>query len=51
MVNTGLSEQIAVTLAEEVFSQTDYLLDFHLGIWGSALGSTIVGVDYSDERG
>ena len=46
--NTGLSEQIAVTLANEVFKVSDYLLDFHLGIWGSTLGSTIVGIDYSD---
>ncbi|MEM6428002.1 MAG: succinylglutamate desuccinylase/aspartoacylase family protein, partial [Deinococcota bacterium] len=49
-VNTGLSEQIAYTLAQEIFPETNYLLDFHLGIWGSTLGSTIVGIDYSDMR-
>jgi predicted deacylase len=49
-INTGLSEQIALTLAQDVLPETNYLLDFHLGIWGSTLGSTIVGIDYSDDR-
>jgi predicted deacylase len=46
----GLAEQIATVLAESVLKHTDVMLDFHLGIWGSALGSTIVGSDLSDER-
>lgn len=46
--HTWLAEQIATAVAERVFTHTDYLLDFHLGMWGSTLGSTIVGTDYSD---
>lgn len=45
----GLAEQIATVLAEGVLKHTDYMLDFHLGIWGSTLGSTIVGSDLTDE--
>lgn len=44
----GLAEQIAAVLAHEVLAHSDALLDFHLGIWGSALGSTIVGNDFHD---
>lgn len=45
----GLAEQLAAVLAHEVLAQSNALLDFHLGIWGSTLGSSIVGTDYSDE--
>lgn len=45
----GLPEQLAATLAHEVLARSDALLDFHLGIWGSTLGSSIVGIDFSDE--
>lgn len=44
----GLAEQLAKVLAEEVMAHSDALLDFHLGIWGSSLGSAIVGSDFSD---
>lgn len=44
----GLPEQLAATLAHEVLARSDALLDFHLGIWGSTLGSSIVGNDFSD---
>lgn len=44
----GLAEQLAAVLAREVLAHSDALLDFHLGIWGSTLGSSIVGTDYSD---
>jgi hypothetical protein len=46
--HTWLAEQIATAVAERLFAHTDYLLDFHLGMWGAALGSTIVGTDYGD---
>lgn len=46
---TWLAEQIATTLATELIIGSDAVLDFHLGIWGSALGSSIVGIDYSDD--
>ena len=44
----GLAEQLAAVLAHQVLAQSDALLDFHLGIWGSSLGSLIVGSDFSD---
>lgn len=44
----GLPEQLAATLAKEVLARSDALLDFHLGIWGSTLGSSIIGTDFSD---
>ncbi len=45
----GLPEQLASTLAHEVLARSDALLDFHLGIWGSTLASSIVGTDFSDD--
>jgi predicted deacylase len=45
-----LADQIATTIATEVLSGTDYLLDYHLGIWGVTMGSSIVGIDYSDQE-
>ncbi len=45
---TWLAEQIATTPARDLVGRADAVLDFHLGIWGSALGSSIVGIDYSD---
>lgn len=46
----GLPEQLAAKLAHEVLARSDALLDFHLGIWGSTLASSIVGTDFSDAR-
>jgi len=43
----GLAEQLAKALADEILAHSDALLDFHLGIWGSTLGSTILGTDFS----
>jgi predicted deacylase len=45
---TWLAEQIATIIATEVFPSTDCMIDFHLGIWGSTMGSIIVDTDYSD---
>jgi predicted deacylase len=47
---TWLAEQIATVIAEDVFTHTDYQLDFHLGIWGSAMGSTIYSTGYTDDE-
>jgi uncharacterized protein len=44
---TWIAEQIATVLAEEVLAASDALLEFHVGIWGSAMGSSIVGNGYS----
>jgi predicted deacylase len=45
---TWLAEQLATTVASELITRADAVLDFHIGIWGSAMGSSIVGTDYSD---
>jgi predicted deacylase len=45
---TWLAEQIATAIASEIVARADAILDFHLGIWGATMGSSIVGVDYSD---
>lgn len=47
---TWLAEQIATTLATEIIPRADALIEFHVGIWGSAMGSSIVGSDYSNEE-
>lgn len=44
---TWIAEQIATVLADEVIAASDVLVEFHLGIWGSALGSSIVGTGYT----
>lgn len=46
--HTWLAEQVASKVAEEVLARSDCLVDFHLGMWGSTLGSSLVGIDYSD---
>jgi predicted deacylase len=45
---TWLAEQIATTIAEQVLPGSDAVLEFHVGIWGSAMGSSIMASDYSD---
>lgn len=45
---TWLAEQVATTIANEVFAHTNALIDFHLGIWGSVMCSTIYSSDYTD---
>lgn len=45
---TWLAEQIATRLADDVIPLADAIIEFHLGVWGSALGSSIVGNDYTD---
>jgi predicted deacylase len=45
---TWLAEQVATCVATEVFAHTDAIIDFHLGIWGSVMCSTIYSSDYSN---
>jgi predicted deacylase len=45
-----LADQIAAKIATEILPATDYLFDFHLGIWGVTMGSSTVGTDYSSEE-
>jgi predicted deacylase len=44
-----MSEQIGRKLADEIFTRSDVLLDFHTLGWGSAFGVVIIGNDSSDE--
>jgi predicted deacylase len=44
---TWLAEQVAQTLADRILPTVNYLLDFHVGMWGSAMASILVGQDYS----
>ena len=46
---TWLAEQIATALAGTVIAGADAVIEFHVGIWGSAMGSSIVGSDYGIE--
>ena len=45
---TWLAEQIATTIADQVLPGSSAIVEFHVGIWGSALGSSIIATDYSD---
>jgi predicted deacylase len=45
---TWIAEQLATKLATDVLAASDALLDFHSGIWGATMGSSIVGIDYSN---
>jgi predicted deacylase len=45
---TWIAEQLATTIADEVLASSHALVDFHSGIWGSTMGQSIVGTDYSN---
>jgi predicted deacylase len=46
---TWLSEQIARAIAQSVLPVTDYLADYHVGTWGSAMGVVSYGTDGSPD--
>jgi predicted deacylase len=48
--DTWLTLQIAREITGQVLSQTNYLIDFHLGPWGSALADVNYGQDIPDEE-
>ena len=45
---TWLAEQVATTIATGIFTHTNAIIDFHLGIWGSVMCSTIFSSDYTN---
>jgi uncharacterized protein len=45
---TWLADQLAAALVEHLISKADALIDFHCGLWGSAMGSVTCGKDFSD---
>jgi predicted deacylase len=44
---TWLAEQVATAVADHFLAASDALIDFHLGIWGSAMGSAFTGTDFT----
>ncbi len=45
---TWIAEQLASTIAREVLQQSDGMLDFHQGLWGSSLTAVMHGTDFPD---
>lgn len=45
---TWLADQLARALVEHLLRHADALVDFHTGLWGSAMGSITCGKDFSD---
>jgi hypothetical protein len=48
--DTWLTVQIAREIEREVLGNADYLIDFHAGIWGSAMGEVGYGQDAPNQR-
>jgi predicted deacylase len=49
-VHTWVTEQLAKAITRNVLQETDYLIDFHLGLWGATMGMVGYGGDFSDSR-
>jgi predicted deacylase len=47
--DTWLTVQIAREIDQEVLAHADYLIDFHAGIWGSAMGEVGYGQDVPNQ--
>lgn len=47
-IQTWIADQLARAIAEHLYSNSDALIDFHSGIWGSAMGSVTCARDYDD---
>ncbi len=48
--DTWETVQIAREITKHVLSQTNYLIDFHMGIWGSCMGEVGFGNDVPDAQ-
>jgi predicted deacylase len=44
---TWIADQLAAAIARELYRNADSVIDFHSGIWGSAMGSVTCGRDFS----
>ncbi len=44
-----LSNQVTRTIERELFPVTDYLIDYHIGSWGSTMADIGYGSDYEDQ--
>ena len=45
-----LTNQITRTIEEEFFSVSDFLIDYHIGSWGSTMADIGYGADYQDPK-
>jgi predicted deacylase len=45
---TWIADQLARAIARELYANADAVVDFHSGIWGSAMGSVTCGRDFTD---
>lgn len=48
--DTWQTVQIAREITRHVLPQTNYLIDFHMGIWGSTMGEVSYGQDHVDKE-
>ncbi len=46
---TWITDQIAAAITENVLKNADYLMDFHMGLWGSVMGAVMYGTDFDPE--
>ena len=47
---TWFAELLAQTITREVLKRSDFLVDLHMGIWGSAMGTIAYGIDFPDRE-
>ncbi|WP_341251969.1 succinylglutamate desuccinylase/aspartoacylase family protein [Euzebya pacifica] len=47
-VQTWITDQLAQSIVDNLYANIDAIIDFHLGIWGSAMGSVACGRDFTD---
>jgi predicted deacylase len=45
---TWIAEQLAGVITESVLKNADYLIDFHMGLWGSVMGTVACGTDFDE---
>lgn len=46
--NTWIAEQLAAMITESVLKNSDYLIDFHMGLWAPAMGAVLYGTDFDE---
>jgi predicted deacylase len=47
-VNTWIAEQLATVITESILKQSDYLIDFHMGLWAPVMGAVLYGTDFDE---
>ena len=46
---TWIAEQLARIITTSLLQKSDYLLDFHMGLWGSVMGIVSYGMDFDEK--